>query len=126
MAIAANDVNVISVETADLDFPAGTDIEVTVEAEVGRALFATGGKFVVIMTMTDTTDPALLDRQQTAGSYGVEWPASGLQTFTFTVPGTATANRDGDLIQPQARVIGNAAAPFDVSSTVGELVTLTP
>jgi hypothetical protein len=127
MAISANDVDVVSVKTADLDFPAGKDIPVTVEAEVGGALFATGGKYLVRLTMTDTTDPKLLDRQEIAGNYGdANWLASGLQNFTFTVPGAATAGRDGDLIQPQARVIGNAAAPFDTSSTVGGLILLTP
>lgn len=127
MAIAANDVNVISVETADLDFPAGTDITVTVEAEVGSALFSVGGTYLVRATMTDTTDPTLLDKQQIAGNYGdANWPAAGLRTFTFTVPGAKTAGRDGNIIQPQARVIGNQAAPFDVSSVIGEPITLSP
>jgi hypothetical protein len=127
MAIAANDVNVISVETADLDFPVNTNIDVTVEAEVGTALHGTGGKYRVRMTVTDTTDPKLLNQQQIDGNYGdANWPNPGLQTFTFTVPGAATQNRDGNLIQPQARVIGNAAPPFDVSSAVGELILLTP
>jgi hypothetical protein len=127
MGVAANDVNVISVETADLDIQAGHDIEVTVEAEVGQALHGSGAKFRVRMTMTDRTDPALLNQQDVVANYSdPEWPLPGRQTFTFTVPGAVTAGRDGNLIEPQARVIGNAAAPFDVSSVVGELITLSP
>ena len=67
MAIAPNDVNVLSVETADLDFAAGQDIEVTVEAEAGIALHGTGGTYRVRITMTDTTNPALLDQQNIVG-----------------------------------------------------------
>ena len=63
MAIAPNDVNVLSAETADLDFAAGQNIDVTIEAEAGVALHGTGGKYRVRMTMTDTTNPALLNQQ---------------------------------------------------------------
>ena len=34
--------------------------------------------------------------------------------------------RDGDIVEPQARVISNAAAPFDTSHAVGASVLLTP
>ena len=44
MADAPNDVNVLAVETADLDFAAGQNIDVTIEAEAGVALHGTGGK----------------------------------------------------------------------------------
>lgn len=127
MAIAPNDVNVLSVETADLDFKAGDPITVTVEAEVGTTLFATGGKYELRMTMTDTTDPKKLDQQNIVGNYGVApWTSAGLQSFSFTVPGAATAGRAGDIVEPQARLISNAAAPFDTSHTVGETILLTP
>jgi hypothetical protein len=127
MAIAPNDVNVLSVETADLDFAAGQNIVVTVEAEAGIALHNTGGTYRVRMTMTDTTNPALLDQQNIVGNFGdARWPAPGPNSFTFTVPGAATANRDGDIVEPQARVIANAAAPFDASHYVGASVLLTP
>jgi hypothetical protein len=127
MATAANDVNVLAVETADLDFPAGQNILVTVEAEAGIALHGTGGKYRVRMSMTDTTNPALLNQQDIVGNYGdASWPAPGPTSFTFTVPGAATAGRSGDIVEPQARVISNAAAPFDTSHAVGSTLLLTP
>ena len=104
MAIAQNDVNVLAVETNDQDFAAGNNISFKVRAEVGAALHGTGGKYAVRMTMTDYGD--------------ANWPAPGLNTFSFTVPGGATAGRAGDLLEPQARLIGNAAAPFDASHVV--------
>lgn len=127
MAIAANDVNVLSVETPDLDFPAGQNFNVTVEAEAGAAIHGTGGKYRVRMTMTDRTNPALLNQQEVVGNYGdASWPTPGPNRFTFTVPGAATANRAGDIIEPQARVISNASAPFDGSHAIGSGVLLTP
>ena len=127
MAIAQNDVNILAVETNDQDFAAGTNINFKVRAEVGAALHGTGGKYQVRMTMTDTTNPALVDTQNITGNYGdANWPAPGLNTFNFTVPGAATAGRVGDLLEPQARLIGNAAAPFDASAVVGETVLVTP
>jgi hypothetical protein len=127
MAIAPNDVNVLSVETADLDFAAGQNIDVTIEAEAGVALHGTGGKYRVRMTMTDTTNPALLNQQDIVGNFGDgDWLNPGLNSFTFTVPGAATAGRDGNVLEPQARVICNAAAPFDTSHAVGASVLLTP
>ena len=111
MAIAPNDVNVLSVETADLDVRQGQNFDVTIEAEAGVALHATGGKYAVRMT----------------GNYGDgDWPNPGLQTFTFTVPGAATAGRQGDILEPQARVINNAAPPFDASHAVGDSLLVTP
>jgi hypothetical protein len=127
MPVAANDVNVLAVETADLDFAAGTNINVTVEAEAGAALHGTGGKYRVRMTMTDTTNPALLNQQEIVGNYGdATWLTPGPNLFTFTVPGAATAGRAGDIVEPQARVISNASAPFDSSHAVGAGVLLTP
>ena len=127
MAIAQNDVNVLAVETNDLDFPEGANITVKVRAEVGSALFNTGGKFAVRLTLTDTTNPALVDSQNVVANYGgVEWPAAGLNTFTFNVPGATTVGRAGDVLEPQARLISNAAAPFDASHVVGEAILITP
>ena len=127
MAIAANDVNVLTVETPDQDFRAGQNIDVTIEAEAGVALHGTGGQYRVRMTMTDRTNPSLLNQQDVVGNYGdASWPNPGLNTFTFTVPGAATAGRDGDIVEPQARVISNAAAPFDGSHALGETILLTP
>jgi hypothetical protein len=127
MAIAPNDVNVLSVETADQDFAAGSNFDVTIQAEAGVALHGTGGKYRVRMTITDTTNPALLNSQDVVGNFGdAKWPAPGLNTFTFTVPGGATAGRDGDLLEPQARIISNAASPFDTSQALGERVLITP
>ena len=61
-------------------------------AEVGAALHGTGGKYAVRMTVTDTTNPALVDTQNITGNYGdANWPAPGLNTFSFTRPGVATA-----------------------------------
>jgi hypothetical protein len=127
MAIAPNDVNVLSVETSDLDVREGQNFDVTIEAEAGVALHGTGGKYRVRMTMTDTTSPGLVDSQDITGNYGDgNWPAPGLQTFSFTVPGAATAGRQGDILEPQARVISNAAAPFDASHTTGDKLLVTP
>ena len=127
MAIAPNDVNVLSVETADLDVREGQNFEVTIEAEAGTALHATGGQYRVRMTVTDTTNPSLLNSQDLTGNYGsADWPAPGLQTFTFTVPGAATNGRQGDILEPQARVINNAAPPFDASHAVGDRLLVTP
>ena len=120
MPIAPNDVNLLAVETNDQDFAAGSNINFQVRAEAGAALHGAGGKYQVRMTMTDTTNPALVDSQN------VNWPNAGLNTFTFTVPGTATAGRVGDILEPQARLIGNAAAPFDSSHVVGETLLVTP
>jgi len=126
VTIAANDVDVISVQTAQLNFPAGTAIPVNVEVEAGTALFATGGHYQVRLTATDTTNPLLLDQQQIDGSYGdIHWPTPN-STITFTVPSTATTSHAGDKILPRAVVFGNRVAPFDASSADGELVLLTP
>jgi hypothetical protein len=127
MAVAANDVGVLTVETPDQDFRAGQNIQVTIEAEAGVTLHGTGGQYRVRMTMTDRTNPALIDQQDVVGNYGdANWPAPGLNTFSFTVLGAATAGRDGDILEPQARVISNAVAPFDGSYALGENILLTP
>lgn len=127
MPIAHNDVNLVAVETNDQDFSAGSDITFQVRAEVGAALHGTGGKYRVRMTMTDTTNPALVDSQDVTGHYGDgDWPASGLNIFTFTVPGAGTAGLEGDILEPQARLVSNAAAPFDSSHVVGDTVLITP
>jgi RNA polymerase sigma-70 factor (ECF subfamily) len=127
MAIGQNDVNLTSVETNDLDFRAGQNFDVTIEAEAGATLHGGGGKYRVRMTVTDTTNPALLNQQDVDGNYGdAKWPAPGLNTFTFTVPAAATTGRDGDILEPQARLISNAAPPFDTSHVVGASLLLTP
>ncbi|HEU4544271.1 MAG TPA: hypothetical protein VFR23_24285 [Jiangellaceae bacterium] len=127
MPIAQNDVNLLAVETNDQDFAAGSNINFQVRAEVGGALHGTGGKYQVRLTMTDTTNPALVDTQDITGNYGdANWPNAGLNVFSFTVPGAATAGRVGDILEPQARLIGNAAAPFDASHVVGETILVTP
>jgi hypothetical protein len=127
MPISQNDVNVLAVETNDQDFTAGTNIVYKVRAEVGSALFGTGGKYRIRITVTDTTNPALLNSQDVQGNYGdANWPAAGLNTFSFTVPAAATNGREGDLVEPQARLVANAAAPFDGSYVIGERVLLTP
>src|SRR5580765_3930175 len=103
MPIAQNDVNLVAVETNDQDFTAGSNIRFQVRAEVGAALHGTGGRYNVRLTMTDTTNPALVDSQDVTGNYGdASWPAAGRNTFTFTVPGAATAGRAGDILEPQA------------------------
>lgn len=127
MAVGQNDVNLNSVETNDVNFKAGQTFNVEVEAEAGATLHGTGGKYLVRMTMTDTTNPALVNQQDVVGNYGdAKWPAAGLNTFTFTVPAAATAGRDGDILEPQARLISNAAPPFDTSHVIGASVLLTP
>ena len=79
------------------------------------------------MSMTDRTNPSLLNQQDVVGNYGdASWPNPGLNTFTFTVPGAATAGRAGDILEPQARVISTAAPPFDGSHALGETILLTP
>src|SRR5262249_50955197 len=60
MTVGPNDVNLLSVETNDENFPAGTNITFKVSAEVGAALHGTGGKYQVRLTLTDTTAPALV------------------------------------------------------------------
>jgi hypothetical protein len=127
MSIAQNDVNVIAVETNNDDFKAGSPIDVKVRAEVGGALFGTGGKYRVRLTLTDVTNPSLVNSQDTVGTYGdANWPNAGANVFAFSVPAAATAGRDGNLMQPQARLVGNAAAPFDNSFVVGDILLLTP
>ena len=127
MTVGPNDVNLLSVETNDENFPAGTNITFKVNAEVGAALHGTGGKYQVRLTLTDTTNPALVNAANISGNYGdANWPAAGLNTFTFTVPGGATAGLIGDILEPQARLISNAAAPFDSSHVVGETLLVTP
>ena len=44
----------------------------------------------------------------------------------LTVPGAATTGLIGDILEPQARLISNAAAPFDSSHVVGETLLVTP
>ncbi len=127
MATAPNDVNVLSVETADLDVREGQNFDVTIEAEAGQTLHGTGGTYRVRMTMVNTTNPGLLNQQDITGNYGdANWPAPGLRTFTFTVPGAATNGRQGDILEPQARVISNAAPPFDASHYTGDKLLVTP
>jgi hypothetical protein len=76
--------------------------------------------------LTDTTNPALLESQIVQGNYtDANWPAPGLNTFTFTVPPAATAGRSGDIVQAQASVIGNVTPPFDSSHAVGATILLT-
>lgn len=127
MSVAQNDVNVQVVETRDQDGVAGDPLEVKVTAEVGTALHATGGQYRLRLTLTDTTDPQLLDTQEITGNFGdAGWPAAGRNVFTFTIPGAATSGRAGDLVEPQARLFGNAAAPFDASHVIGDSLLLTP
>jgi hypothetical protein len=127
MSVAPNDVNLLAVETNDQDFAAGTAIDFQVRAEVGAALHGTGGQYKVRLTLTDTTDPSLLDTENITGVFGdPAWPNPGLNIFTFTVPAGATAGRVGNIVEPQARLIGNAAAPFDSSHVVGDSLLLTP
>ena len=115
MAIAANDVGVLTVETPDEDFRAGQNIEVTIEAEAGVALHGTGGQYRVRMSMTDRTNPSLLNQQDVVGNYGdASWPNPGLNTFTFTVPGAATASRTSmsaaaEITAGRSRTAGEAA-----------------
>lgn len=127
MPIAQNDVNLLAVETNDQDFAAGSNINFQVRAEVGGALHGTGGRYRVQLTVTDTTNPALLNTQDVTGNYGdANWPSPGLNVFSFTVPGAATAGRAGDILEPQARLISNAAAPFDASHLIGDAILVTP
>lgn len=127
MPVGPNDTGVLSVKSNDLDFTAGQPITVEVEAEAGVAIHGTGGQFRLRMTMTDTTDPTRLDQQDITANYGgAQWPNPGLNRFTFVVPAAATQNRAGDLVEPQARLISNAAAPFDGSHVKGEEILLTP
>jgi hypothetical protein len=127
MPVGPNDVNVISIKSNDLDFSAGQPITLKVEAEAGTAIHATGGQFRMRMTLTDTTTPSKLNQQDVVANYGgAAWPNPGLNVFTFTVPAAATAGKDGDLVEPQARLISNAAAPFDADYVVGEEILLTP
>lgn len=126
MSVALNDVNIISVETADRDFRAGIDpIQVIVRAEAGADLFSTGGSFQVRMTVTDTTDPALLQTQTCIGDFGTpQWPLPpGPRSFTFTVPPAVTTGRAWSIIELQARVVASTA---DASHAVGERILLTP
>jgi hypothetical protein len=125
MTIGQNDVNVLTIQADDDDFQAGTAITLKVLAEVGSALFATGGKYRVRLTLTDITNPALLDSQDIVGNFSdANWPKAGENTFTFTVPAAATNGRGGDLVQPQARLVGNAVPPFDNSFTIGDVLVL--
>ena len=87
MAIAPNDVNVLSVETADLDVREGQNFDVTIEAEAGVALPRDRRR----VPRPDDHDghhqpvPA-----QLAGHHrqlrDANWLDPGLQTFTFTCP----------------------------------------
>jgi len=127
MSIAPNDVSVLAVETSDENFPAGSNIDIEVQAEVGSTLHGTGGKYQVQMAMADTTSPSQVDKQLVTGNYGdANWPAPGLQTFKFTVLGAKTTGRAGDLLEPQANIISNASAPFDSSQALGERILITP
>jgi hypothetical protein len=119
MTVSQTDVNVIDVDVPDNDFAAGSDIPVEVNAEVGSALFNGGGRYKVRVTLTDLTDPKLLHSTVVQGLYGdATWPAAGRNTFKFTVPGSATTGREGNLAQVQATVVGNIAPPFDSSYAV--------
>jgi len=125
MTIAANDVNVLTIQSDDDDFQAGTAINLKVLAEVGSALFATGGKYRIRLTLTDITNPALLDSQDVVGNFSDgNWPKAGENVFSFTVPAAATKGRAGNLVQPQARLVGNVVAPFDNSFTIGDTLVL--
>lgn len=127
MSIALNDVNVLSIETDDLNFPAGATFTVHVEAEVGTALHGTGGKYQVTMNLIDTTSPAKLYTKTINGNYGDgNWPAPGLRQFDFPVPAGTTTGRDGDQLEPQASLVSNAAAPYDTSYLAGSRVLITP
>src|SRR4051812_27024360 len=107
------DVNILDVTTDDQDFRAGTAITVRVRAEVGTALFNGGGRYSISMSLTDTSDPKRLADQNVTGLYGdANWPATGANTFTFTVPAAATNGRAGDIVEPQARLLSGTVAPF--------------
>lgn len=127
MPVASNDAGVLLVETKDQDGTAGNPFEVRVTAEAGAALHGTGGEYRIRMTLTDTTDPALLDSQEIVANFGgPQWVSAGLNAFTFTVPAAATVGRAGNIVQPQARLIVNAAPPFDASHVIGTPLLLTP
>ena len=123
--VGPTDVQILAISTEDDAFVTGTDITFEVTAKVGSALFSGGGRYQVRLSLTDTTNPALLDDQQIEGKYtDTDWPAAGLNTFTFTVPGAATTGRDGNLLEPQASLVGGAVAPFDTSQVVGDRILL--
>jgi hypothetical protein len=126
MSVSPMDVEILAVSTNDKDFTAGSPITYEVTAEAGTTLHGGGGRYKVRFTLTDTTNPALLESQTVAGNYtDGNWPAPGLNTFTFTVPSAATAGRTGDIVQAQASVIGNVTPPFDSSHVVGATILLT-
>ncbi len=127
MAVAMNDVNILSVETSDRDYPAGQQFDVTVEAEVGDALFITGGKYSILMTLVDRTNFKQVHSETKSGNYSdPPWKKGQPTTFTFTVPGTKTSTLDGSILEAQARVVGNAALPYDASHVLGETIQITP
>jgi hypothetical protein len=126
MSVGAMDVEILAVSTNDKDFTAGSPITYEVTAEVGTALHGNGGRYKVRFTLTDTTNPGLLDSQVVQGNYtDATWPAPGSNTFRFTVPAGATASQAGDIVQAQASLIGNATPPFDSSHAVGATILLT-
>ena len=126
MSVGPMDVEIIAVTSNDKDFTAGSPIAYEVTAEVGTALHGNGGRYKVRLTITDITNPTLLDSQVVQGNYtDANWPAPGINTFRFTVPAAATTGRSGDIVQAQASLIGNVTPPFDNSHVVGGTVLLT-
>jgi hypothetical protein len=127
MATSPNDVNILTVATADTDHRVGDPLEVRVRGEVGNSLHGAGAKYRVAMTVTDETSLQPVDTQNTPGNYGdANWPNPGPQTFTYTVPAASLAGREGHILRLQANVIGNQSAPFDASHQIGETVLITP
>ncbi|NIR48740.1 hypothetical protein GWO43_09910 [candidate division KSB1 bacterium] len=91
----------------DVTFPDNQDIEIVVEAEVGTALFNTGGAFNFTLCVRDlctfdlvqARNGALADILEQPGTFGAAPWANLAQQFTFVIPASELANRAGHILE---------------------------
>lgn len=131
-----NDVTVVRVTTretgtviSDITLETGSNFEVTVEAEVGNALFSTGGSYevqLIIRDFSDATDGSdVIHNDTTTGNFGDANWAALKNEFVYTVPAAVITGREGHIMEAIALLSagGVGAQPPDVSFMRSPLFT---
>ncbi len=86
---------------ADVTFSSNQDIEVTVEAEAGSAIFAAGGQFELRILVRDLTSFELVPLKGSeviSGSIGEAWQNQA-EIFTFKIPVEYLKDREDHIME---------------------------
>jgi len=95
--------------------PQNTAFNVVVEAEVGQALFNTGGAYRVNVVLLDITAGTTFPQPQQNGTFGSgTWPGLN-QTFTFNIAGQPAVDHIIQAIAVLVAGIQNPIVEFEES-----------